>query len=117
MANKTLEMTMLFDFYGGMLTEKQREYFDLYYNNDLSLSEIAESAGITRQGVHDLIARAETAMTDMESKIGAIARFNELRECVSKAQGLVDDIIASSKDEQVLNCAGKLSSLLGDLKG
>ena len=55
-----LEMSLLFDFYGETLTEKQRELFDLYYNEDLSLSEIAEHAGITRQGVRDSIKRAET---------------------------------------------------------
>ena len=53
-----LEMSLLFDFYGETLTEKQRELFDLYYNEDLSLSEIAEHAGITRQGVRDSIKRA-----------------------------------------------------------
>ena len=52
-----LEMSLLFDFYGETLTEKQRELFDLYYNEDLSLSEIAEHAGITRQGVRDSIKR------------------------------------------------------------
>ena len=62
MSGKTLEMTMLFDFYGDMLTEKQREYFDLYYNEDLSLGEIASNVGISRQGVRDIIVRAEKSV-------------------------------------------------------
>ena len=58
MKNKTFEMCMLFDFYGDILTEKQRKLFDLYYNDDLSLAEISEHVGITRQGVRDGILRA-----------------------------------------------------------
>ena len=54
--------TMLFDFYGELLTDKQREYFDLHYNEDLSLAEIAESEGITRQGVWDIIRRGEDTL-------------------------------------------------------
>ena len=65
MKGKPLEMSLLFDFYGETLTEKQRELFDLYYNEDLSLSEIAKHAGITRQGVRDAVKRAEHALQEM----------------------------------------------------
>ena len=61
MKNQTYRMTMLFDFYGDILTPRQRELFDLYYNEDLSLAEIAENCGISRQGVRDVIVRAENA--------------------------------------------------------
>jgi len=57
MKDKAFHMTMLFDFYGDLLTDRQKEFFDLYYNEDLSLAEIAENAGITRQGVRDVVAR------------------------------------------------------------
>jgi Uncharacterized protein conserved in bacteria len=60
--NQTYRMTMLYDFYGELLTDRQKEFFDLYYNDDLSLSEIAENAGISRQGVRDVIVRAEGIM-------------------------------------------------------
>ena len=55
MKNQTFRMTMLFDFYGELLTDRQKEFYDLYYNEDLSLSEIAENYGISRQGVRDQI--------------------------------------------------------------
>ena len=58
-AEEAVLRTMLFDFYGELLTEKQREYFDLHYNEDLSLAEIAALTGISRQGVWDIIRRAE----------------------------------------------------------
>ena len=66
MKNQAYRMAMLFDFYGDMLTERQREFYDLYYNEDLSLAEIAENYGISRQGVRDVIVRAEAAMSEIE---------------------------------------------------
>jgi len=75
MEDKALHMTMLFDFFGELLTEKQKEYFDLYYNEDLSLSEIAENEGISRQGVRDIIVRAENTLTETEAKTGIVKSF------------------------------------------
>ena len=75
MKNQTYRMTMLYDFYGELLTERQKEFFDLYYNEDLSLAEIAENYGISRQGVRDVIVRAEASMQEVEDKTGIIKRF------------------------------------------
>ncbi len=75
MKNQTFRMTMLFDFYGELLTERQKEFYELYYDEDLSLSEIAENYGISRQGVRDVIVRAEAYMTDIEDKTGLVRRF------------------------------------------
>ena len=77
--NQTYRMTMLFDFYGELLTPRQKEFFDLYYNEDLSLSEIAENEGISRQGVRDVIVRAEAAMQEIKDKTGLIRRFEQMR--------------------------------------
>ena len=74
MKHEAVEMILLFDYYGELLTEKQQTCFDLYYNQDLSLGEIAEEAGISRQGVHDSLARAEAALLLMEEKTGCVAR-------------------------------------------
>lgn len=88
---KSFEVSYLLDFYGEMLTKKQRDFLDLYYNEDLSLSEIAENEGITRQGVRDSIKRAEVQLFDMESKLQFYARYGnlkkgleEIRECADK---------------------------------
>jgi len=78
MKGKSFEMALLFDFYGSMLTEKQQEFFDMYYNEDLSLGEISENEGITRQGVRDVILRAEGILTDMENKLGIVARYGRV---------------------------------------
>lgn len=81
---KNYEIAVLLDFYGEMLTEKQRTFLEYYYNDDLSLSEIAENEGITRQGVRDAIKRAEAQMLEMETKLGMAKRFSSLKERVEK---------------------------------
>lgn len=77
---KNLEIAVLLDFYGDMLTEKQRDFLEYYYNDDLSLSEIAVNEGITRQGVRDAIKRAESQLLEMESRLELAKRFDEMRE-------------------------------------
>ena len=79
MKNQTFRMTMLYDFYGELLTDRQKEFYDLYYNEDLSLSEIAENYGVSRQGVRDVIIRAEAVMNDVEEKTGIVKRFMGLQ--------------------------------------
>ena len=95
MKEAPLEMTLLFDFYGDILTPKQKDFFDLYHNNDLSLSEIAENVGITRQGVRDAIARAEAVLRDMEEKLGLVARYSRIKAHlieISDAAKIIEDI-------------------------
>ena len=82
----TLTRTLLFDTYGDMLTEKQRLCFDLRYNQDLSLGEIAELEGISRQAVRDNIVRTEALLQDMEQKIGAVARLTRLEAAEQQLQ-------------------------------
>ena len=94
--NQTYRMTMLFDFYGDILTERQRELFDLYYNEDLSLAEIAENCGISRQGVRDVIVRAEAAMTELEDKTGLVKRFLQMQQHV-------DAVIAAANEIKTVN--------------
>ena len=83
MKSQAYRMALLYDFYGDVLTERQKEFYDLYYNEDLSLSEIAENSGITRQGVRDLIVRAEKALEDIEEKTGLIQRYHRTRSAVA----------------------------------
>ena len=92
MKNQTYRMTMLYDFYGELLTERQKEFFDLYYNEDLSLSEIAENSGISRQGVRDVIVRAEGIMQEVEDKTGLIRRFLQMRENVDAISAAAAEI-------------------------
>ena len=94
MKNQPYRMTMLFDFYGELLTDRQKEFFDLYYNEDLSLAEIAENYGISRQGVRDVIVRAESAMTEIEDRTGIIHRFLRSKDALTAIEEAASSIEA-----------------------
>jgi len=119
MKEKSYEMTMLFDFYGDILTEKQRELFDLYYNEDLSLAEISEHLGITRQGVRDGIVRAEEIVKGFEEKLGLVARFGRISEDVRAICDSAERIVAINganyKNPELDRCAGEIISRAREL--
>lgn len=117
MSNKTIEMTLLFDFFGDLLTEKQRDYFDLYYNDDLSLSEIAEQNGISRQGVRDLIVRAENTLRSFEEKTGVVERFSNMSKLIDELECDASNILNLTNNEQIQALANDMINKLQDLKG
>ncbi len=80
---KDLKVSYLLDFYGEMLTGPQREMIEAYYNADLSLGEIAEDRGITRQGVRDAVKRAEQQLFEMEERLGLAKRFQNVQEALA----------------------------------
>ncbi|MBE6653644.1 MAG: HTH domain-containing protein [Ruminococcaceae bacterium] len=88
MFEKNLEIGYLLDFYGDILPERRRDIMDLYYNDDLSLSEIAEQMGITRQAVRDSIKKTETELFFYEEKLGLRRRFTEVESHAEAALGL-----------------------------
>jgi predicted DNA-binding protein YlxM (UPF0122 family) len=92
MLEKTTQMNLLYDFYGVMLTEKQREFVELYYLDDLSLAEIAEQFEISRQAVHDNIRRAGAQLLDYESKLHLVERFERRREIGERVESLLDEV-------------------------
>ncbi len=89
---KSIEISLLFDFYGELLSEKKREAASLYFNEDLSLSEIAEHMGITRQGVSDLIRRSESELYGFEDKLGLYSRFEAINASAEKIRELSESI-------------------------
>lgn len=92
MFEKNLHLTVLFDLYGELLTEAQNKMFDFYYNDDLSLSEIAENTGITRQGVRDSIKRAEDALLDFEKKLGLAEKLERISRKSEEAETLLHSL-------------------------
>ena len=108
---------MLFDFYGDLLTAKQREYYDLYHNEDWTLTEIAKKAGITRQGIHNIIKGAENALLKFETKTGALGRWVRAREDLKKAESIVRKIQkASAENSETADLSVKLLSILGKMQ-
>lgn len=86
MAEDIYEISMLLDFYGQLLTDSQYKCMDLHYNQDLSLSEIADEIGISRQGVHDFIKRGRAVLTEYEEKLGLMSRFCEIKKSLKNIQ-------------------------------
>ena len=103
MAEDAIIRTMLFDYYGDFLTEKQKEYYDLHYNEDLSLFEISEETGVSRQAVWDNIKRAEASLNNAESKLGLVdkqlRREEKKAEISERLKGLRDFLPDDKKPE------------------
>ena len=107
MDDETLQMTMLFDFFGDLLTGKQREYYDLYHNEDLSLSEIAEKTGISRQGVHDIINRAEKSLVSIERKTDVVRKWLNTRAELERAGAAAGKILKLAGDDSEIALLAK----------
>ena len=98
-------MVILIDFYGPLLTDKQQHVLNLYYENDWSLSEIAESLNVTRQAIFDLLKRAEYSLLDYEKRLGLVGKFNYTRV---KLQELYELLDAKDLEEEGLTTALKI---------
>lgn len=109
---KNMEVAFLLDFYGDMLTEKQRAVMELYYNQDLSLAEIAQDDGITRQGVRDSIKRAETQLLDMEDRLGLAKRFRTMQDSFAIIRQAACDIRAYNerhiRSKEIAACLARI---------
>jgi len=86
---KSVDISLLLDFYGQMLTDRQRETTELYYNEDLSLSEIAAIQNITRAGVRDRLVKSEAILRDYEQKIGLLQRFTYMKDEIAEITALL----------------------------
>jgi len=90
MLEKLERLILLYDFYGPLLTDRQKQAIELHYEADLGLTEIAQQMGITRQGVYDLIKRTENALEEYESRLRLAARFQEDRKRIERAYRILD---------------------------
>lgn len=102
-----LEMTLLFDYYGELLTQRQKQCFDLRYNQDLSLGEIAEELQVSRQGVYDNLSRAEALLKNMEEKTGCVRRDLNCREAFRKITEAAQSL-AGHADTKVCEAAREI---------
>ena len=107
---EALEMTLLFDYYGAMLTDKQRDCFDMRHNQDLSLGEIAEMLGVSRQAVCDNLTRTEALLRRMEENIGCVKRDMMTRQAI---QEILDAaaVLDTSSDPAVLSASRRIRNV------
>lgn len=110
--DKIYEQTMLFDFYGELLTEHQRKVYEDAVYNDMSLAEIAEEQGISRQGVHDLIKRCDKILAEYEQKLHLVERFSKAKKTVQSIQKLAED---ATDDTATVNCMTQIIDLAKEL--
>ncbi len=108
--DKNIEISLLFDFYGQLLSPKQQQAVSLYYNDDLSLSEVSEVMGITRQGVRDLVKRSESELYLYEDKLGLYGRFERIGEYARGIRTLAGDI-SGSCDEHTSSVLSEIITL------
>ena len=118
---KDLKFSSLLDVYGSVLTDKQREMLELYYNEDLSLSEIAANEGISRQGVRDSIKRGEETLTDLDGKIGmsgVIAKYESvLGEVITACDEIIADCRSYTTTKSVIEKLERIKSGIDAARG
>lgn len=116
---KNVEIGLLFAFYRNMLTDRQIECVELHYNEDLSLSEISEHLGITRQGVRDNIIRAEHTMQDTENRLGLVSKFLGIKQRLEKIDDIIREIEKSPNirylSDDIKHKINDILTIIGDI--
>lgn len=115
METKTVDMCLLFDYYGDLLTDKQKDIFDYRYNEDLSLAEIAELLNISRQGVRDALVRSEEIMREFEDKCGFIERFGDVSATLRRVAELAEKITNENLKGQISLEIDRMANEIYDL--
>lgn len=110
-----LQMTLLFDYYGELLTQRQQQCFDMRYNQDMSLAEIAQELQVSRQGVYDNLSRAESLLRNMEEKTGCVRRDLNCRKAAQQIQETARQLVGHS-DRQVNALAAQILAAAQELE-
>jgi predicted DNA-binding protein YlxM (UPF0122 family) len=114
MLAKREHLILLFDFYGPLLTEKQRLIFDLYYQDDLSLGEIAEEQRISRQAVYDIIKRSENVLEGYENKLQLVSKFQRSKDKLQHALLLINELESSNNNTIFLDLKKIIQEVISD---
>jgi predicted DNA-binding protein YlxM (UPF0122 family) len=114
--DKVLKIGVLFDFYGALLTEKQRQCVEMHYLNDLSLAEIGLEFAVSRQAVHDILKRAEQILFEYEDKLGLAMRQQRQQHTIEEAYELLNGLKLEEKLPEIKLVLDKLSGLLENTK-
>ncbi len=118
--DEIVQLSILYDFYGDLLSEHKKQIFEDYVLNDLSLSEIAQEQGISRQGVHDIVKRCSAELKEYEAKLSLIRKFNIIKDKVGIIKGILSDIPNKDKSckidiEEIEHIASLADDILKEL--
>ncbi len=113
--NEILERALLFDFYGELLTDHQKEIYGSFIQDDLSLGELAQEAGISRQGVHDLIRRCDRILKDYEAKLHLVERFLSIKDKVQEIDDLLDAYMQDKEKQELDEVRSIAGEIIDDL--
>ncbi len=120
MVNEKIMISVLLDFYGQLLSEKQLEIMNYYYNDDLTLREISDIVGITRQGVHNTLKRSGSFLKELERKLGLYGKWQEMKEELCVIEGCLTDIYNENKNNRkslyVTNKCGRAMDVIANMK-
>ena len=110
-----LQLTLLYDFYGELLTEKQKQVYELHYQNDLSLTEIGEELSISRQAVRDQLKRTEKILQDYEEKLHLVSRFQEQKKAVQEMKHIMEGMEKKSSDASMVKALSKMKAIAEEI--
>ena len=116
--DEIVKLSLLYDFYGELLTEHQKSICEDYFFNDIGLSEIAEERGTSRQAVHDMVKRIEKLLIGYEAKLHLVERFIRAKEMIKQVKGYIDELVSyenvSENEKIIIDKIGKLSEHILD---
>ncbi len=115
MFEKDMKVALLLDFYGDVLSERHRDMMELYYADDLSLAEIAESEGISRQGVRHILKTAEDHLRFLEERLGLAAQFEELKKTAEEMEKLADELAAQENNTRAAALSARMRRCAAEL--
>ena len=105
-------VSLLFDFYGKLLTKRQREVMELYYEENLTLAEIADEFEISRQGVHDALKNAEKALKGYEEKLGLVEKLQRSRQAIEEIDAEIDQLTEACQDSKIAEKLKKIKTII-----
>ncbi|MGF7144038.1 hypothetical protein HNQ56_002468 [Anaerotaenia torta] len=113
--DEIVAQSILYDFYGELLSDHKKQIFEDYVLNDLSLSEIAEMRGISRQGVHDIVKRCVSELKEYEARLSLVSRFGSIKDKLSAIKEIVSEVSAGGDSTQITAIATLADDILKEL--
>lgn len=110
-----LQLTLLYDFYGELLTEKQKQVYEMHYQNDLSLTEIGEELSISRQAVRDQLKRTERILQGYEEKLQLISRFQAQKKAVQEMKHIMEGMEKKNPDAAMIKAISKMKKIAEEI--